>query len=339
MEEAVEHQPKLSPKFFFTSLFILVWLITTVTSFLNVVFGVLNKKFPDVLNADYQYGYNPYELSAMRSALATLLVIFPVFILASYFWTKMLKGRLGRVDLVIKKWMLYLIVFLATITIVVDLITLVRYFVEGEITTRFLLKVAATLVTALVVGLYYLYELKNTEKRKAVRILCLTLAVVFVTSAVIGAFMIIGSPMEQRALRLDQRRIEDLQNIQWQIVSYWQNKEVLPKTLNDLKDPLQGYSLPVDPEFEKGRTYEYNALKPLTFELCATFTKPMPEGWVEYYRGGGIVPMGGKGGYIEDMAISYPWPGGTNDSWDHEEGRACFERTIDPEVYRPYGVD
>ncbi|MFH1769172.1 MAG: hypothetical protein ABH833_00710, partial [Parcubacteria group bacterium] len=62
-----------------------------------------------------------------------------------------------------------------------------------------------------------------------------------------------------------------------------------------------------------------------------------PEGWVEYYRGGGIMPMGGKGGYAEDMAISYPYPGGMNDSWDHEEGRTCFERTIDPEVYRPYG--
>ncbi|MDD5710897.1 MAG: DUF5671 domain-containing protein [Candidatus Colwellbacteria bacterium] len=334
MENTTNPEPRLSPKFFFASLFVLVWLITTVTSFLNVVFGVLNKKFPDVLNATYQYGYNSYELSAMRSALATLIVVLPVFLLTSYFWTKLLKGRMGRVDLVIKKWLLYLIVFLASITIVVDLITLVRYFVEGEITTRFLLKVGVTLAVALLIGLYYLHELKDTERRKTVRITCLTLAIVFALSAIVAAFIIIGSPAEQRVLRLDQRRIEDLQSIQSQVVSYWQSKEVLPATFDDLKDPLLNYSIPKDPEFEDGKVYEYRVLGDLSFELCATFAQPLPEGWVENY-GGGVFPTTVE----KDTAVSYPyypWPGGTNESWQHEAGRACFERTIDTDIIRPY---
>ncbi|MDD5711010.1 MAG: hypothetical protein PHV43_02850, partial [Candidatus Colwellbacteria bacterium] len=233
-----------------------------------------------------------------------------------------------------KKWLLYLIVFLASITVVVDLITLVRYFVEGEITTRFLLKVGATLAVALLIGLYYLHELKDTEKRKTMRITCLTLAVVFALSAIVAAFMIIGSPAEQRVLRLDQRRIEDLQSIQSQIVSYWQSKEVLPATFEDLKDPLLGYSIPKDPEFEDGKVYEYKVLGDLSFELCATFAKPLPEGWVESY-GEGAMPMAVE----KDMAASYPyypWPGGTNESWQHEAGRACFERTIDTDIIRPY---
>lgn len=333
MDEHEIQGQRLSPKFFFVSLFILVWLITTVTSFLNLVFGLLNKRFPDILNATYTYGFNSYELANVRGALATLIVIFPVFLVASYFWTRLIAGSLGRIDLVIKKWMLYLIVFLASIVITIDLITLVRYFVDGEITTRFILKVVVTLVVALLVGLYYLFELRAEKEKKIIRFACLAIASIFVVTAVVFGFMTVGSPAQQRLMRFDERRVQDLQSIQSQVVTYWQQKEVLPKSLDDLKDPLVGYNIPRDPEFESGKEYEYFVKSKLTFELCATFALPMPEGWLE--SKGGIEPIM----YREDGSVSsYPYPGpfGTNESWDHEEGRACFERTIDTDIFQPY---
>ena len=137
-----------------------------------------------------------------------------------------------------------------------------------------------------------------------------------------------GSPMSQRALRLDQRRVEDLQSIQWQVISFWQQKERLPKTLDELSNPISSYMIPMDPE---GRAYDYTMDGDKTFELCATFSKPMPEGWVE---NGGY----GFGGGMRDIAVSsmpYPAPAG-GDSWDHEAGRTCFQRTIDPELYPPF---
>ena len=333
-----QSQQKLSPKFFFVSLFILVWLITTVTSLLNLIFGLLDKKFPDILNATYSYGYNTYEFTAIRGALATLIVIFPIFLIVSYFWTKLVAGQLGRIDLTIKKWMLYLIVFLASIAITIDLITLVRYFVEGEITTRFILKVVTTLVVALLVGLYSLSELRGEKGKRFVQIASLVTASLIVVAAIVAGFMTIGSPAKQRLLRFDERRIQDLQSIQGQIVTYWQQKEVLPKSLDDLKDPLVGYSIPPDPEFESGKQYEYSVKGDLTFELCATFALPMPKGWLEYSKGG-IEPMPldyyeGRDGVVS----SYPYPGpfGTNESWDHDTGRACFERTIDTDIFQPF---
>ena len=84
----------------------------------------------------------------------------------------------------------------------------------------------------------------------------------------------------------------------------------------------------------------------MKFELCATFSLPMPKGWQEYqnyYGGGGIIPMETK--IDSDMAVSdvatsviypYPYPSGVNDSWDHQIGRTCFERTIDKDLYPPY---
>ncbi|MBP7846384.1 MAG: hypothetical protein KA007_03005, partial [Candidatus Pacebacteria bacterium] len=160
MEQEI-NKPKLSPKFFFLSLGVLVSLITTVTSFLNLAFATLDKKFPDVLNAVYSYGYNTYDFTAMRTSLATLIIFFPVFVILSYLWNKMKKSGIGHIDEIIKKWMLYLVVFLSSIVIVVDLVTLVQYFVSGEITTRFIYKVIITLLVALFVGFYYVLELKG----------------------------------------------------------------------------------------------------------------------------------------------------------------------------------
>jgi hypothetical protein len=127
--------------------------------------------------------------------------------------------------------------------------------------------------------------------------------------------------------------VGDLQNIQYQVINFWQQKEKLPADLAELVNPLSGNSLPVEPEFEKGNTYEHIVKGPLEFELCATFSLPMPKGWREY-GGGEVVPWPLV---AYDKSYPYPYPGaGTNESWDHEAGRTCFSRTIDPDIYPPY---
>lgn len=334
MSEHNHAHDKLTPKFFFLSLGSLVTLIASVVAFLNLVFGALNKKFPDVLNATYQYGYSSWNYEGIRSALATLIIVFPVFLLLSYFWTKASNKNLGSVDTIIRKWMVYLILFLSGIVIVVDLVTLVKYFVAGEITNRFLLKVGVTLVVAALSGAYYLLHMKAEKTSKMVNGLFSIVASVLVLAAIVWSFGVIGSPKEQRAWRLDDRRVQDLQSIQWQVISHWQQKESLPMNLSELANPLSGFMVPVDPEFEKGLTYEYNRTGDMSFELCATFSAVMPHGWQDYGNGGGVTPLF----YGErDVAVSSrPYPGIGGDSWLHDQGRKCFERTIDRDMYPPF---
>ncbi len=326
---------KLSAKYFFLSLGLIISLIASVTSFLNLVFETLNKKFPDVLSASYQYGYNTYDFESMRGALATLIIVFPLFLIISYFWCRQSEKGLGEVDAIIRQWLVYLILFLSTIVIIVDLVTLVRYFVAGEITSRFSLKVLVALVIAALVGLYYIFELKKSKKLYTIGIIFGVISSMLVLGAIIFSFMIMGSPAKQRLLRLDDRRTSDLQNIQWQVINYWQQKEKLPASMNDLRDPISGYSLPVDPEFGKGVNYEYALKDKLKFELCGTFSLPMPKGWREY--GGDVRSPMPEVGYEKgmDISMSYPYqfPDGANESWNHDVGRTCFERTIDPERY------
>jgi hypothetical protein len=329
---------KLSPKFFFVSLGVIVSLITVVATTLGLFFETLNFAFPDALNSAYEFGYNTYQYDSMRATMATLIIVFPIFLVLTYFWQKLSRGALGSIDKTIRTWMIYLLVFLATVVIVVDLVTLVRYFVSGEITPRFIWKVVGTLFVAKVAGSYFLFSLKGDKLTKLARILYMILATLCVLLLIIFSFKIIGSPKDQRALRFDDRRVQDLQSIQWQVINFWQQKEKIPETISDLRDPISNYMIPVDPEFEKGNVYEYTKKGGMTFELCATFLLPMPEGWQEYGKNG-VMPMVGIGGTSEDgrdIVTSYPYPGGMSDSWDHEEGRTCFERTIDKDVYPVY---
>ena len=219
----------------------------------------------------------------------------------------------------------------------VDLVTLIRYFISGEITTRFILKVIIALVVAGLVGAYYIFLLREKNSSSKTSLIFAIVGAVLVIGAVIFSFMIMGSPSNQRKLRMDDRRIGDLQSIQYQVIYYWQSKEKLPEKLSDLANPISGYSLPVDPEFEKGNTYEYFVKDKLKFELCATFSLPIPKGWVEYSNGGGVMPMMDYY-YGKDVSVaSRPYPaGGVNESWDHKEGKTCFERTIDKDLYPPY---
>lgn len=335
-QNSVQQESKLNVGYFFLSLGVLVSLITSVVSFLNLVFETLNRRFPDVLNSSYEYGYSTWQFESMRGSLATLIIFFPVFLIVSYFWRKVELNGLRQYDVLVKKWLVYLILFLASVVVVIDLITLVRYFISGEITFRFILKVLSVLVVAKMVGIYYFLTIRNSlysnlPKGKIFSIV----GSLLVLGAVVCGFMVMGSPMEQRKLRLDDRRVGDLIAIQYQILNHWQQKEKLPATLADLKDPLSGFMMPVPPMYERGEVYEYNVIdaKNLKFELCATFDLPMPKGWREY--GGGNIepwPM-----YDKAVPAAYPYPGGgMNESWDHEGGRTCFERTIDREVYPPF---
>jgi hypothetical protein len=326
----MEPTRKLTPKFFFLSLGVLAGLIASASAFLSLIFATLDKVFPDVLTATYQYGYASYSYESMRSALAILIIVFPVFVLLSVFWHRAAEKEIAHWDDILRRWVVYLILFLASVLVVVDLVTLVRYFVSGEITIRFILKVAIVLSTGALVGWYYLLHLRTTGPTKRQHMLALTKGIIFALGSIIWAFVVMGGPGAQRDLRLDQRRVEDLQSLQSQIIMVWQQKEKLPETLDELKNPIANYMAPQDPEFQKGKVYEYKKLSAMKFELCATFIAPIPKGYVENSRGG-VFPT-------KDIAVSsMPYPGGgLNDSWGHQEGRTCFERTIDPEIYPPY---
>lgn len=132
-----------------------------------------------------------------------------------------------------------------------------------------------------------------------------------VAVAIIAGFFIVGSPLDARLRAFDERKVQDLQNIQWQIVNFYQNKARLPQTLAELTDSISGFVAPKDPQ--TGMNYTYTTQGTLTFSLCATFNKASE----------GIHPI---------IYSTYP-AGSISENWEHGEGNVCFERTIDPDFY------
>lgn len=93
-----------------------------------------------------------------------------------------------------------------------------------------------------------------------------------VAAAVAAGLWQIGSPAEQRLLRLDERRVDELKQISWTVDYRWDREQRLPDTAAELVDGQRLTRLPTDPI--TGEAYEYRVAGPRQFEVCATFDRP-----------------------------------------------------------------
>lgn len=307
------------PRDVFMYLLAVITLVISAVSFGILVFQYINIYFPDVLT-DYYVGKSAY-LGTIRQSLAFLIVVFPVYIWVSRFLRRDMEANPEKSDLKVRKWLLYLTVFAAGLVIIGDLVALLNTFLEGEITTRFVLKVLTIFFIAGSVFYYYFKELRSDDKKnvwKGWGIRAFPWAVITVVIAAIAfGFYVAGSPTDRRTERFDERRVNDLSVIQGQVINYWQNKDSLPPNLDALQSDIMNFAVPVDPK--TGQAYEYRVLGPLSFELCATFETESSQ----LFDG---VPK-------EPRAVPSD-PFARNSVWEHGVGRTCFERTIDPDFFR-----
>lgn len=304
----MENNIKSSPKDVFMQLLAIGTLYMSVVGFITLLFQYTNVLFPDPLS------YENYSSVAgpIRWAMASLIIIFPAYLLLSWALHKDFAVHPEKRELRIRKWLVYFTLFVAAITILSDLVTLVYNFLGGELTARFTIKIFVVLAVAVWVFWYYLRDLRDAWSGKALRTIAWTASIV-VLLAIIAGFFTAGSPFKARLVRFDERRVNDLQMLQGEIINYWQRKEKLPAALTDLEDPISGFRVSVDPA--TAAVYEYRTTDTLKFELCATFNLPSASGI--------------SAGAAKPRAIYEPY--GAN--WDHDAGRACFARTIDPQLY------
>lgn len=298
----------ISPKDVFLDLWTVATLYVSAGFLISLLFDFVNYFFPDVAN--------PYFSSdSLRWSVAILLTIFPTHVIAQWLLQKAYALEPAKRERRLHKWLLYLTLFLTAIAIVVDLAVLVYNFLGGELSARFLLKILSVAIVAGGILGYYVLDLRRKEaKLSAQSIMLIRGLIAFVAITVIGAFFIAGSPFRQRDIKIDEQRISHLQMIQNEIVyNYWQNKRELPPSLEALKNSITGFVPPVDPE--TGNQYEYRRTGDLTFELCAVFnvsSKDNPNARTPqpYY---------------------YPY---NAENWNHASGRVCFDRVIDPDLYK-----
>jgi hypothetical protein len=311
MEENIGAQmPKRNtPRDLFLHLLAVVTLYWSAVTFVALLWQYINKIFPDVLR--YYERFN----EPMRFAISSLIIVFPVFLLVSRYLNKIYAREAVVRESKIRKWLIYLTLFIAALVIIVDLVTVINTFLNEGLTAKFILKALSVLIVAAVIFWYYLDDVRRDTPTKLAKPLAWATSVIILI-AIIGAFFIVGSPATARLENFDMQKVNDLQEIQYQIVNYYQSKGYLPANLAVLEDPISGFKVPVDPQ--SGTSYEYSFEfdnPKLEFELCATFNKPTQR-------------TSSKGVMYNIV------PSDVNQNWNHEAGRVCFDRTIDKEIYR-----
>ena len=308
--------PRVSPKDFFLWAGAMLAFYVTVFSFISLVFEYINYAFPDALS------YMPAAYSgSMRFDVAALIVLFPTFLILMRLIRMSISRDPEKGNLWVRRWALVLTLFVAGITVVIDLITLLTNFLGGDLTQPFILKV---LVVFLVVGgsfLHFLADMRGywADNRSKASMIGWGAAVTIVCAIGTG-FLIMGSPAAVRLYRFDDQKVSDLQNIQWQVVNYWQQQGKLPPSLTELADPISNYIPPVDVQL--GQPYIYSITGTKSFKLCATFNAETQYNSRSIMYPQPVAPMGETKTYI-------------NDNWYHGEGLACFNRIIDSERYPP----
>jgi type II secretory pathway pseudopilin PulG len=124
-------------------------------------------------------------------------------------------------------------------------------------------------------------------------LLGLSVTVIVLTAIALGVYLI-GSPGEARLVRMDERRIEDLQSARQAIDRFWTAHGHLPPTLDSLEPENPNRVSLHDPA--TGDPYGYRAVADSSYELCASFTHPSSD----------------------------ELPGRVDDAWFHPSGRHCF---------------
>lgn len=299
--------PKSSGREVFFSLLTFLTLGTSAVALGGIIFAFINSVYPDLVARPY---YDPSR--AVRPALASFIVAAPVFAFLSWRFVKDVAARVASLRSGIRRVLTYLALFLASATIIGDVIALIQEFLAGTVNARFSLKVGVILLIGGWIIWYYWTNLRREERAEAIPVRWhkfhgLAFGIVALAALVVG-FSLSGNPTVQQRVVRDAQRVSDLESLYYGVQGYYQQNEALPATLDVVGQGYVGVA-PYDPL--TGAAYEYALGEGSLFSLCAVFE-------------------------TDDAARAitpefYPSPV-PNVNWTHPAGRYCFTLDATPIV-------
>jgi hypothetical protein len=157
-------RPSLEARDAFLDLVMFATLYVAAFNLGSLLFDLINYWMPDPAVSSASSVYLGY---AIRWSASAMIVSTPVFLFIA-----MLTGREVRRDPAkraskVRRWTTYLTLFIASTTLIGDVTALVYNLLGGELTTRFLLKIAVVAVIASTAFVYYLSSLRADEQGAA----------------------------------------------------------------------------------------------------------------------------------------------------------------------------
>ena len=290
-----------TPRNFALQLGALITLYVSLSSLMVLLFSIINLQLPDATDSYWQI---ESATESIRFSIAILVVFFPV-----YLWLTRLVNQIRRHEegmyLTLTKWLIYLSLLAGSAVLLGDVVAVIYGFLNGDLTTRFVLK---ALVLAVGIGAAFYYYLKDAQgywqTHEKQSIYFGAVVSVIVLAAVVTGFMNSETPAEVREMRIDENQVNDLQDMQWRIENHYRTEDTLPESLEIV------YTFESVPEAPEGRaSYTYEIESEAEYQLCAEFSKDSnPDAYGRIYS----VPE-------------------KNYNWNYAAGYHCFEREIDEE--------
>ncbi|MBK8979793.1 MAG: hypothetical protein IPM29_28175 [Planctomycetes bacterium] len=147
----------------FLHLFAFAALYTWVTSLVLLLFGYVDLALPDPAWRATDVWYEERE-SGIRVGMATLIVTYPLFLLVWRHLLAVARRDPQRGAPPVRRWLIWLSLFVGAVTLSSDLITLLYFLLEGEVSARFLLKVGTLLLIAGAGTGYLWWSLRSGEE-------------------------------------------------------------------------------------------------------------------------------------------------------------------------------
>ncbi|HEX4003273.1 MAG TPA: DUF5671 domain-containing protein [Candidatus Acidoferrales bacterium] len=283
-------------------------LATWTIAFGSLAFTLIDRWLADAL---FSPGYAAeYDVSSASWSLASVIIAFPIYLLLSRVVVRDVKAHPEKLGSPVRKWLTYLALVIAACVFIGDLITTLTFFLQGEITTRFVSKASVVLALSGGVFFYYFGGLKDTDSAAGPRgklnrdTGMAAVSAICVAAVLFFGFGFTGAPGRQRMQRADSRRVQDLYFLSQQITNEWNHRgHQLPAHLDELRDaPL------ADPVTRSAYVYRPGAGG--SYQLCAVFALPSRR---------------------DDQSRQAK-------QWTHGSGYSCFSLdAAEPPVSPPYG--
>ena len=297
-----------------------ITLCYSVWHFLSVIFNTLEKKIPDALNSNYSYSYTD---DSFRFSIASLVVMLPIYIAISWYINRPIeKGQL-EADSKVRHTMRYTTILFSILSIAGSLVSVIYSYLGGEITDRFVYKALSVSLVAIAIAAYYYYTLNRNYKIKTNKPIIIAATVLIVVFAICTySVIIIGSPSEIRNKKLDEKNLDNLNNIESTLYDYYNDKNgyyssnsTLPLSI-DIESRFTSYNI----DLNTGKSYPYRVISQdkdkAVFELCPTFVSKFDNAI-------------DKLNYYSDEKFTYDH----NIHNIHGIGRTCYQTTIKKIMY------
>jgi len=274
-----------SAKYAFLYLLSLVALIFMSISVGIIIFQIINKQIVDIIN-DYASSYND---EATKFAISAIIVSAPIYYFTSrQIFKNLMAGKLDK-DSGVRKWLTYFILLVSVVVMIGFLIATISSFLNGDLTTKFILKTLTALLISGTVFSFYLYDIRReevTDKPDRTISLYAWISMAVVLVVFIFSWFIVDSPAQTRSRKIDNEVINDLYEINSAVVNYYSLNEEMPTDLNALLNNDSGYRLSEQALKQPSgdNYYQYEVTADNEYKICADFlTSNLDDSQDRYY--------------------------------------------------------